>query len=151
MFQGPKREPKRGLQILQVWNPFGILVGLLAVLVLHLWWARRLKEKICAGKLEKSSDDAKKFRHGEKLAENRARANAKHYMKRTARARRTDWAGKSRKVRARNSTLAPLNQLSLNHVGSYCYPPPRWHHGLVGVTCPIQASQKPVFYTLSLS
>ena len=116
MLQGPKREPKRGLQILQVWNSFGILVGLLAVL--HLWWARRLKEKIRAGKLEKSSDDAKKFRHGEKLAENRARANAKHYMKRTARARRTDRAGKSRKVRARNSTLAPLNQLSLNHVGS---------------------------------
>ena len=32
--------------------------------------------------------------------------------------RRTDRTGKSRKVRARNSTLAPLNQASLNYIGS---------------------------------
>ena len=28
---------------------------------------------------------------------------------------------------------------------SYCYPPLRWHHGLVGVTCRNQASQKHLF------
>jgi len=59
--------------------------------------ARRLKDKIRTRKLVKNSDDAKKFRHGKKFAENRVHTNAQHYMKRTARARRTERAGKSRK------------------------------------------------------
>ena len=51
--------------------------------------------------------------------------------------RRTSQGGRQR---------GALDLRSVIHHGNIdCYPPPRWHHGLVGLTCPIQASQNPVF------